>query len=238
MVQWGPSACRAWRHVETGDGGEARHVRADFGDDGHRGGDVHAVDAREVHTAHLEQLRAHKVERAQRLLECEEVLGAPIALQALGDLVDAGAHAHVLYRAQHLGVALAGDDGAQDLLAGLADHVGQDVGELDVHLRESLLHVLHMQKALAAQQHTALAVQRTQHAHLLGWPERPEQQAVGHELLQPLAVQHVGLAPGHVLDVARGPGQKSRVNESLWTTLNRGKVTNPMPFTRWTFDLR
>ena len=73
----------------------------------------------------LGQLRAHEVERAQRLLEREQVLGAPVALQALGDLIDAGAH-------------------TQDLLAALTDHVGQDVGELDVHhLGQSLLHVLH-----------------------------------------------------------------------------------------------
>ena len=84
------------------------------------------------------------------------MLGAPVALQALGDLVGAGADAHVLHRAQHLAIALAGDDGAQDLLARLAHHVGDDVGELDVHLRERLLHVLHV-AALAAQQHAALA---------------------------------------------------------------------------------
>ena len=42
-----------------------------------------------------------------------------------------------------------------------------------------------------------------QHADLLGRTKRPAEQAVGHELLQPLAVQHVGLAPGDVLDVAR-----------------------------------
>ena len=82
----------------------------------------------------LGQLRAYEVERPQRLLEREQVLGAPVALQALGDLVDAGAHAHVLHRAQHLAVTLAGDAGAQDLLAGLAPQVGQDVGQLAVHL--------------------------------------------------------------------------------------------------------
>ena len=57
--------------------------------------------------------------------------------------------------------------------------------------------------ALAAQQHAALAPQRAQHADLLGRAERPTEQPIGHELLQPLAVQHVGLATGDILDVAR-----------------------------------
>ena len=125
----------------------------------------------------LRQLRAHEVERPQCLLEREQVLSAPIALQALGDLIGAGAHTHVLHRAQHLAIAFTGHDGPQELLARLAHHAGQDVGELDVHLRERLLHVLHM-AALAAQQHRALAPQGAQHAHLLGRAKRPAQQAV------------------------------------------------------------
>ena len=108
------------------DARNAGHVRADFRDHGQRNGDVHAVDAREVHAAHPEQLRtqielgriaspatllalggvtvvslqalqlqfdfavaigqlrAHEVERAQGLLEDQQVLGPPVALQALG----------------------------------------------------------------------------------------------------------------------------------------------------------
>jgi hypothetical protein len=34
----------------------------------------------------LGQLRAHEVERSQRLLQREQVFRAPVALQALGDL--------------------------------------------------------------------------------------------------------------------------------------------------------
>ncbi|CAE6873121.1 hypothetical protein R69658_08256 [Paraburkholderia aspalathi] len=56
---------------------------------------------------------------------------------------------------------------------------------------------------LAAQQHPALTPQRAQHAHLLGRAKRPAQQTVCHELLDPLAIQHVGLAPRDVLDMTR-----------------------------------
>ena len=72
----------------------------------------------------LGQLRADEVERTQRLLEREQVLGSPVALQALGDLIDAGADARVLHRAKYLTITLTGHDGAQDLLARLAHHVG------------------------------------------------------------------------------------------------------------------
>jgi hypothetical protein len=149
----------------------------------------------------LGQLGADEVERIQRLLECEQVLGAPVALQAFGDLLVAGVDARVLHRRQYLAITLAGHDGTQDFLAGLAHHVGDDIGELDVHLRECLLHVLHM-AALASKQHAALAPQRAQHADGVGGSKCAAEQAIGHELLQPLAVQHVGLAARDVLDVA------------------------------------
>ena len=97
--------------------------------------------------------------------------------------------------------ALARHDGAQNLLARLADYVGDDIGQLDVHLGQSLLHVLH-EASLAAQQHGALAAERAQHADLIGRAEGAVQQAKAHELLQPLAVQHIALAARDVLDVA------------------------------------
>ena len=82
----------------------------------------------------LGQLRAEEVEGAQRLLEREQVFGPPVALQALGDVIDTGADARVLHRAQHLAVPLTGDDGAQDLLARLAvEESAQNRGSLRGH---------------------------------------------------------------------------------------------------------
>ena len=130
------------------------------------------------------------------------MLGAPVALQALDDVLGAGVDAHVLARRQRQAIALAGHDGAQDLLPCDADHVGDDVGQLDVHLRQRLLHVLHM-PGLGLEQHLALARQCAQHAHLLGRTEGRAEQAVGHQLLQPLAVQDIGLAARDVLHMPR-----------------------------------
>jgi hypothetical protein len=48
-----------------------------------------------------------------------------------------------------------------------------------------------------------LAPQRAQYAHRFGRTKRAAQQTVGHELLQPLAVQYVGFAARDIFDVAR-----------------------------------
>jgi hypothetical protein len=87
-------------------------------------------------------------------------------------------------------------------LAGLAHHVGDDVGQLDVHLDQCLLHVLDMTR-LALEQHGTLAPQRAQHVDVFDRSKGAAQQIVGHQLLQPLAIEHIGLSPRYALDVAR-----------------------------------
>jgi hypothetical protein len=106
------------------------------------------------------QLGPDEIEHVQRLLEREHMLGSPVALQALGDIFLAGLDASVPQFGQHRAVAFPCDYGAQDLLAGLADDVGDGVSQLNVHLRECLLHVLHA-PSLIAHQRRALAVQGT-----------------------------------------------------------------------------
>ncbi len=54
------------------------------------------------------------------------------------------------------------------------------------------------------------------HTDGLSGTKRATEQSIGHELLQPLAVQHVGLAPRYVLDVARidqPHGEATRLQE-------------------------
>ena len=150
----------------------------------------------------LGQLRAAEIEGIQRLLQRKQMLGAPTALQAGGDLVGTGLHAHVAQRGQGVSVALTGHDGAQDRLARDAGHVGDDGGQLDVHLHQRFLHVLHAAR-LGAQDGATLAHQGAQRAHRVARAEGSAQQAVAHQLLQPLAVQDIALAAGHVLDVLR-----------------------------------
>ena len=153
-------------------------------------------------TVALGELCADEIEHIQRLLERKQMLCAPVALQAFCDLVSGSTNAHILHRGQHLTIALPGDNGAQNFLPRLADHVRDDVGELDVHLRDRLLHALHM-RALASQKHPALAPQRAQYANGFGRAKCAAKQTVGHKLLQSLAVQHIRLAARDILNVTR-----------------------------------
>jgi len=93
-----------------------------------------------------------------------------------------------------------GNDCTNDPLPGFADHIGNDVRQLDVHLGERLLHVLRT-AGLASEQYLALARQTAQLTHRFAGAERTLQQAVGVQLLQPLALKYVTLSAGHVLDV-------------------------------------
>ena len=54
---------------------------------------------------------------------------------------------------------------------------------------------------LIRHQHVALARQRAQDTDLVGRPEGAREQPEAHQLLQPLAVEHVGLGPRDVLNV-------------------------------------
>ena len=121
------------------------------------------------------------------------MLGAPIAIQAAGNLFIAGMNPGVFHRRQRVRVALTGHDSAQDGLATGAHHVGDHVGQLDIHLHQRLLHVLYTAR-LRAQQGVALSGQGPQYAYPLVRAEGPTQQPVAHQLLQPLEVQHIALA--------------------------------------------
>ena len=94
-------------------------------------------------TIALGQLFTVEVEVRQCLLEGKQVFGAPVTMQAAGDLILTGANSPVLHGGKRVWITFARDDCANDSLPGFADHVGNDVRQLDVHLGESLLHVLH-----------------------------------------------------------------------------------------------
>jgi len=62
--------------------------------------------------------------------------------------------------------------------------------------------MLHL-AALGFQQYATLSPQRAQNTDGIGGTEGPAEQAVSHELLQPLAVRYIGLAARGVLHAAR-----------------------------------
>ena len=130
------------------------------------------------------------------------MLLAPRPLKARGDRIGVGLDAPVAKRRQALWVTLAADDRAQDALAGQSHDVGDHRVELDVHLGQRLLHVQDAAGAVPGQP-PHLACVGAQRANLVARTERSPQQAVGHQLPDPLAVQHVALAPADLLRHAR-----------------------------------
>ncbi len=135
------------------------------------------------------------------LAQGKEMFLAPVAIEGFGDLSFALLATIVAMAGEHLGVALARHDGVEDGHTGEPGDVGNRVMQLHVHLVERLLHA---QQVLAAGAHQALAVahERAHRADRGGRPEGCVEQAHAVQVLQPLAVLHIALASGHVLDVA------------------------------------
>jgi hypothetical protein len=78
------------------------------------------------------------------LLPGQQVLGAPGALQRLGDLVLTMLAMRVAQLGQDYGSAFAREDGLEDGHAGHTRDITDDLGELEVHLLQGLLHGLNM----------------------------------------------------------------------------------------------
>ena len=76
-----------------------------------------------------------------------------------------------------------------------------DVLELDVHLCQSLLHVLHAPRG-RADEGLPLPHEASQDANRVLRPEGAAEQPEGMQLLNPLAIQNVALASRHVLQPA------------------------------------
>ena len=136
------------------------------------------------------------------LLQREEVFHPPVAPQTFRDDIAAGFDAMILERGERLRIAFAFEDGLQDGLAGDTGQVADDVLELHVHLRERLVQVAHA-TAGPAHQRITMPQQRTHGADLSGRPEAATQQAHTVEVLQPLAVLHIGLATRQIFAMAR-----------------------------------
>lgn len=149
-----------------------------------------------------QQLELIEVVELQGRLQRKEVLWPVVAFQSLGHRLRAALHPLMLELGQLHRVTLAGHDGPEDRHATRAGNVAQDVVELHVHLLERLLHPVDLGVRIA---HQAGAVPQVaaQDADGIGRTEAAAQEPKGVQLLQPLAIGHVGLAPGQVFDVAR-----------------------------------
>ncbi len=78
----------------------------------------------------------------------------------------------------------------------VADHVSQ----LHIHQMQGFLHMLDMRRTVADQVIPMTGV-GSQGTHFFFGPKRASQQAIGVQLLDPLTVQNIRLAPRNVLQL-------------------------------------
>lgn len=118
-----------------------------------------------------------------------------------------GFNAMIFEGSQLLRITFAREDRFQNSQPGDASQVADDIMDLEIHLRQRLLQVLHMAAGITGEV-GPVAQQRTHGADMFGWTEAGAQQADGVEILNPLTVAEVGLAAGQVFAMA-GVNQKN-----------------------------
>ena len=106
------------------------------------------------------------------------------------------------------------------------------VGGFQLLVGQAILHPLHP-AGLLGEQHLALTGHRAHHADLAVGPPRRAQEPQAHQLLQPLTVLHVALAPRHVLHLAgvNQPNLQPALlkNFKYWNPIDPGRTHNILP---------
>jgi hypothetical protein len=125
------------------------------------------------------------------LLEGKEVLGAPGALQGLGDVLLIMGAVGVAPLRQALRVTRAREDGREESHAGHAGEVTDDLGEREVHLCQGLGPMLHMVGGVG-QEPLPVTERAAQPAHVGLGPQGTREEPVGLQTLQPLASEAIG----------------------------------------------
>ncbi len=100
-----------------------------------------------------------------------------------------------------MGIARSGEDGVQDGQTGEAGQIADDVMDLEVHLGEGFLEVLHVAAGITRER-GPMAQERTHGTNLFRGAEAGAQQADRVQVLNPLTVADVGLATGEIFTVA------------------------------------
>jgi hypothetical protein len=70
----------------------------------------------------------------------KEQIQAPVAFQAFGNLLLGGVNPRITEFSQLPWIAFSGDDGTNDFLSGNSTQIADHVRQLQVHLRQRLLH--------------------------------------------------------------------------------------------------
>jgi len=114
---------------------------------------------------------------AERRAESEQMFGSIVACQRLDHRLPVGTHPVVTQGRQLDRVALAGHDGLDDGHAAEPGDVRKNVMNLQIHLGQRLVHMLHMRGG-ALDQAGAVTAQGTEGADLALGPERCLQQLI------------------------------------------------------------
>ena len=124
-----------------------------------RGVDVHLRHTRLETRFNLRltrlQLLLQKRILLQGLLEGKAMLSAPVPFQSLGDRRLIVCAPPIAVAGQTLGIALACEDGVENLHPRLPMNIADDLSQFEVHLLKSFLHMLHGSRG-HGHKHTAL----------------------------------------------------------------------------------
>lgn len=113
-------------------------------------------------------------------------------MQSFGDSRLAVFALRIAQESQFVGITLALQNRGDNTLAGHASDIGDHLGQLDIHLFESLLHVLRVTGRIT-NLHLSLPMIGTQSHDRIRRPERRLQQTIRVQSLDPLNVEHVSL---------------------------------------------
>ncbi len=157
----------------------------------------HSLDA----CVALRDLGLIEIIQLHSLREGKDVLLPVVADQRLPDRLHRGMAARVAQCRQRCRIPLSSNNRANDGHARHAGDIRDHVMELQVHLRQRLLHVLDVRVGIVQQALTQPEI-GPERRDVAFRPETGPQQAIGMQPLQPLCVADVGLAAGDMLGVA------------------------------------
>ncbi|MCY1536034.1 hypothetical protein D9M68_714710 [compost metagenome] len=150
-------------------------------------------------------LLLEKVITLNLLSQGVQMFQAPVAMQATRNRLLIRLDPSIAKSRQLVWVALTFNNRPEDLHAGHASDIADDVGELDIHLTQGFLNTV-KGLGLIANLIAALTHQGTHRADGVRRAKSAAQQTVRHELPNPLAIEDIGFTP-------RGLPGRTRVDQ-------------------------
>jgi hypothetical protein len=148
------------------------------------------------------QLRVTGIKQGQMLLQRKHMLVPVMAGERGGQLVDRRVTAPIAMLRQLLRIAATRHNVADDAQPGLPGDVTDHLGELQIHLHERLRHALDT-AAGQLDQRLPMPEISAERDDRVGGSKTAAEQPDDVEVAQPLTIEHVAFARGHVFEMAR-----------------------------------